>query len=130
MKSFDFTPTRRKARPESVVPLINVIFILLIFFLMSAQITPPQPLDLTPAQSETAQNSDSQERTLWRDSDGTLTFGDAHSDAVWDAIAASSGPLTLQADATTPALDIAELLMRLGAMGLTNVTLVTRSPAK
>ena len=30
----DFTPTRRRDLPESIVPMINVVFLLLIFFLI------------------------------------------------------------------------------------------------
>lgn len=36
-----FDLPQRRSRPESVVPMINIVFLLLIFFLMTAQIAPP-----------------------------------------------------------------------------------------
>ncbi|NHX27772.1 biopolymer transporter ExbD, partial [Escherichia coli] len=38
----------RRDRGENIVPMINVVFLLLIFFLMTAQIGPPAPIDVTP----------------------------------------------------------------------------------
>ena len=45
----EFAPASRPHTPrESVVPMINVVFLLLIFFLMTAQITAPTPVEVTP----------------------------------------------------------------------------------
>ena len=46
-------PPRRKP-PESIVPMINVVFLLLIFFLMTAQIAPPDPFEINPPDSAQA----------------------------------------------------------------------------
>lgn len=130
MNAFDFTQSRREPRSESVVPMINVVFLLLIFFLMSAQIAPPALLELAPAFSDSAEETDPNDRVLWYDSDGSLAYGTARGDAVWSALANASGPLTLQADAATPAQDVARLLTRLRAAGIHSITLVTRPEAK
>lgn len=44
----DFAPPKRRPRAESIVPMINVVFLLLIFFLMTAQIAPPDPFEVAP----------------------------------------------------------------------------------
>ena len=48
----DFAP-RRPARParENIVPMINVVFLLLVFFVMTAQIAPPDPFDIAPPEA-------------------------------------------------------------------------------
>ena len=52
-----FASPPRRSPPESVVPMINVVFLLLIFFLISAQISPPDPFEtrLPVAQSDGVQ---------------------------------------------------------------------------
>ena len=41
----------RRPRGESIIPMINVVFLLLIFFLLTAQIAPSTPFPLTPPDS-------------------------------------------------------------------------------
>ena len=48
-------PGARPRRPrESAVPMINIVFLLLIFFLMTATIAPPAPFAVTPPAAERA----------------------------------------------------------------------------
>jgi periplasmic protein TonB len=44
----DFGSPPRRPRAESVVPMINVVFLLLVFFLMTATIAPPDPFASVP----------------------------------------------------------------------------------
>ena len=44
MRRFRFTPDAARAPTrDSTVPMINIVFLLLIFFLITAQIAPPAP---------------------------------------------------------------------------------------
>ncbi|WP_238364269.1 ExbD/TolR family protein [Mesobacterium pallidum] len=107
---------------ESVVPMINVVFLLLIFFLMSAQIAPPDPFELTLAESAGAP-SDPQPGTVYMSSTGALAFEGLSGDAA--LAAASARPaLALRADTATPAADLARVLARLAALGATEVQLI------
>ena len=45
----NFAPPRnpRMAQDRAIVPMINVVFLLLVFFLMTASLTPPPPREIT-----------------------------------------------------------------------------------
>lgn len=124
MMNFAPTPPRKRMR-ESVVPMINVVFLLLIFFLMTAQIAPPDPVAVDPPLSQLAdQPAPAGERVAWLGADGVL-----HADGVTGALAIarlaeSAGPLTLRADAGLSAARFAGILRELGAAGLNDVTLI------
>lgn len=125
----NFAPPPRKPRSESIVPMINVVFLLLIFFLMTAQITPPEPFATQPP--ETTQGDPAEgPLTLYISETGEMAFQDARGDAALTALAAAAQdtPVHIRADAQTPALTLARLLPRLSALGLTQVHLITVSP--
>jgi len=124
---FDTTP--RRARGESIVPMINVVFLLLIFFLMTAQITPPAPFEVRPPK---AARGAAQEpgMVLYVAADGALAYGAARGDAVFAALVARARdrPLILRVDAALPGADLAALLPRLAAVGQARVTLTVAAP--
>ncbi|MDZ7708795.1 MAG: biopolymer transporter ExbD [Roseovarius sp.] len=125
-----FSAPRRRRPIEPIVPMINVVFLLLIFFLMSAQIAPPAPFDLTlpqGAQGDRAAPAD----TLYIDTEGRLAFNDARGEAVMDALAARATPdtpLQIRADAALEARTLARLLPALAARGIERVEIVTGAP--
>ena len=118
-------PAPRRVR-ENIVPMINVVFLLLIFFLMTAQIAPPDPIALTPPEAD-AGDAPGAERALHVGADGTLAYGDARGDAAIDAVSRrdQDTPLMLRADAQLPADELAALLPRLAQAGVSRVALVT-----
>lgn len=119
-------PPRRRPS-EGIVPMINVVFLLLIFFMMAARITPPQPFDLTPP-SATSDTSPEQSHILHLSRDGVLAFETYRDADVWSALsqAGQTGPLTLRADMDMPAPLLAETLGRLAAIGISDVNLTVR----
>ena len=122
----DFSQPPRRPRTESIVPMINVVFLLLIFFLMTSRLTQPEPIEVTPptAGSETEPESD---ETLYADKTGLLHFGDAQNDAAIDIIAAQSSKnsiIQLRADADILASNLARILRKLSDAGLSRVELV------
>ena len=125
-----FSAPRRRRAPEPIVPMINVVFLLLIFFLMSAQIAPPAPFELTlpqGAEGDRAVPAD----TLYMDAEGQLAFNAARGEAVMDALAARAtpdAPLHIRADAAMEARALARLLPQLAARGIERVEIVTGAP--
>ncbi|NNU82148.1 biopolymer transporter ExbD [Halovulum dunhuangense] len=135
-------PSRRQP-PESVVPMINVVFLLLIFFLMTAQIAPPEPFAVEPPQAEAGDPAGG-DFTIYLAPDGTFAFRDVTGDE--DALAALGSELEayctagecseavprpsviLRADQAVSGASVAALLPRLGAIGFASVQLVTVSP--
>ena len=127
--NFGTTPRSRAAQDRAIVPMINVVFLLLIFFLMTASLTPPPPIDITPPTAQAPQ-SDAQPATLFIAADGTMIFAGATGDAALIALsdARLDGPLPVHADAAFPAADLARLLPRLAAVGITDIRLTTVQP--
>ncbi|MGE4327958.1 MAG: ExbD/TolR family protein [Pseudodonghicola sp.] len=134
-----FADPPRKAPMESIVPMINVVFLLLIFFLMTAEIAPPEPIPVEPPQANSEDQAEAA-LTLYLGPEGSLAFRDAEGDeAALQALELArialcgdggcSGmtlpPLVLRADAKAPAKAIASLLPQLAEIGFADVQLVT-----
>ncbi|MFV0514189.1 MAG: ExbD/TolR family protein [Jhaorihella sp.] len=122
-----FAPPRPRRRPrENIVPMINVVFLLLIFFLMTAQIAPPEPFEIVPPASD-SQDPAEGPTVLYVTADGALAFGAARGEDVFAPLArlAPGSELTIRADAQLPARDLVRLVARLAAAGLTDLSLLT-----
>lgn len=120
-------PTPPRPARENIVPMINVVFLLLIFFLMTAQIAPPDPFEVTPPASD-ADTPAEGPAVLHVAADGALAYGTARDGEVWAALTADrpEGPLLLRADGAVPADRLAGLLSQIRATGVDKVQLVTR----
>ena len=116
----DFRPARPRRRPaEAIVPMINVVFLLLIFFLMTAEIAP----------QAAAQDEAAPEHILFLAADGTPSYGGTTGGAAWQALAGRAGgnaPLLIRADTDLPAATLARVMSRLAGLRITDVTLATR----
>lgn len=142
----------RKPKAEAIVPMINVVFLLLVFFLMTAQIAPPEPFEVSLPTGEQDTPVDGQV-TLYVSGAGLIGYQDLRGDeaiaaalaALQEAAAAgdsapvdpgaetaeatpTSHPLLLRADAEVEAVVIAGLIGELARAGVGNVTLVTAAP--
>lgn len=125
MNAMDFSPaTPPRHTAENIVPMINVVFLLLIFFLMSAQIAPPDPIEVTVPDS-TADAAPMDPNALYVGADGTLAYSGVTGDAALAALSGHDGVLSLRADATLPAAKLTALLPRLAAAGVAGVELIT-----
>lgn len=104
----------RKPRAESIIPMINVVFLLLIFFLLTAQIAPPTPFEIEPPASQSDAPAQ-QEGVLYVSAEGELAFDEARGEAVWPLIAARDTkiPVEIRADAKTPGAAMAGILKKL-----------------
>lgn len=138
-----FIEPPRRHPPESVVPMINVVFLLLIFFLMTAQIAPPEPFPVEPPAARDGAPTEG-EFTLYLGPDGALAFRDAIGQeaalaalgAELEVYCAAGGcsdevpppPVILRADEAVPGAAVAALLPRLGGLGFAAVQLVTVAP--
>ncbi|QDY70200.1 biopolymer transporter ExbD [Qingshengfaniella alkalisoli] len=122
-----FSTPKPRPKAESIVPMINVVFLLLIFFLMTAQIAPPEPFEVTPPTAAAEDPADTGD-ILYVSAEGEFGFRDLKGD---DAIAALSerenanSPLLIRADASVDASVVAGLMPRLAGVGITDATLLT-----
>ncbi|WP_138466240.1 biopolymer transporter ExbD [Poseidonocella sp. HB161398] len=126
-------PKRQPA--ESIIPMINVVFLLLIFFLMTAQIAPPEPFEVTPPTAESDAQAEG-EAVLYVDAAGRLGFGDQQGgDEVLAAVAEqmpaceapceAPEPLLIRVDAGLPAPKLAALMRKLPEAGIRRAEIVT-----
>jgi len=119
-----FAPPPSRRRAESIVPMINVVFLLLIFFVMTAELRPAPPLDLQLPEAG-AERAAVPPGALFAAADGTLAFGAARGAAALAAAVAADGSVVLRADRDLPGAELARLLARLAALGAAEVRLVT-----
>ncbi|MGY6694488.1 MAG: ExbD/TolR family protein [Roseinatronobacter sp.] len=127
----DFAPQPRKPVRESVVPMINVVFLLLIFFLMSAQIAPPDPVEVELPVVELLDDPVAEGvRTVWLGRDGELQVEDASGDMALARLADIPGAVALHADAGLSAAVFAHVLRQMAEAGITDVTLVAIAGAE
>lgn len=115
-------PRTRRPSGDSVVPMINVAFLLLIFFLMTAVLAPPDPLDVTPPVAG-AEDAGPETGTLIIDAEGNMALGDLRGDAVLAAL--PDGPLRIRADARFDGAALARILARVALQGVSRVELIT-----
>jgi len=115
--------TQPKRRPaEAILPMINVVFLLLIFFLMTARIAPRAPFELRPPET-TLETLGEGTDTLFLSADGVLFHGGLEEAEIWVVLADHDGPLTLRADAGLSAVTFAQVLGRLNEIGIERVDL-------
>lgn len=135
----DFSSPPRRAAQDSLLPMINVVFLLLVFFLISARMTPPEPFPVTPPEAE-AQEEAQGLFTLHIAADGLAGYRDGLGEGALVALAAARGArcaavdcaadpprLLLRADAALPGQALARLLPRLAGMGFARVDLLARA---
>lgn len=115
----------RPRRGETIIPMINVVFLLLIFFLLSARLTPPEPFQVIPPQGSAGQPAEDRD-VLFVSASGELAYGAARGAEVWPAIAATprQTALEIRADARAPAALIARLLRQLAEVSPRSAELV------
>lgn len=115
-----------RPRRETILPMINVVFLLLIFFLMTAQIAPAPPFDITPPEAA-SDAADAPLRTLWIGPDGQMIYEDLTGEDVFAVLAAGDGPVLIRADAGLSAAELARLMRRMTALGVSDLRLATLS---
>ncbi len=122
----EFSTPQRRPRGESVVPMINVVFLLLIFFLMTSQIAPPEPLEVDPPVAKKSKDTEAH-LTIFMDKTGSLAFRDFRGDAAVEQALKAAGAaksLQLRADADLDAQKLARVLKTLSGNALQNIELV------
>ncbi|KUF11237.1 ExbD/TolR family protein [Pseudoponticoccus marisrubri] len=116
-------PARRPSITEPVVPMINVALLLLIFFVMTARLAPPDPFSLALPDTEEGRVAP-EGAALYLSRDGALAFGTTRGEEALTA-AVAAGPVRLQADARAEAALLAQVLARLAAAGAQEVALIS-----
>ncbi|MGR3759149.1 ExbD/TolR family protein [Roseobacteraceae bacterium NS-SX3] len=124
----DLTDPTRRPRAESIVPMINVVFLLLIFFLMTSRLAQPEPFEVTPPEAGPDTEAKA-EAVLYIDAKGRMHFDGAEGEAALARLAGAAGEdgtVQLRADARLEAAALARILRQLAASGLSRAELAVR----
>lgn len=122
----DFRLPAKRKREESIVPMINVVFLLLIFFLMTSQIRPPEPFEVTVPNSD-LQSEPSAELLIYVSRDGNVQFETYTNETAWARLGGRidvKTPVTLKVDAALPADQLAQVSNNVARVGATVIELI------
>jgi biopolymer transport protein ExbD len=123
---------RKREMPENTIPLINVVFLLLIFFMLAGRLSQPEPFGVTPPQSASQQQPGEQDTVVYVGADGTLALGREKLplSELPGALAAARGesdqPVRLKADAEAEANRVIRVMETLKKAGITQVVVLTK----
>ncbi|WAJ30793.1 ExbD/TolR family protein [Antarcticirhabdus aurantiaca] len=121
----------RRTHVDALLPLINIVFLLLIFLMMSGTLGTPLPGGLTLARSTAARDPAVVANALIIKTDGSFTYR-GRPVAASDLAAAvrreghgAREPLTVVADGGMPAEAFLAVMRRLSDDGIASISLVT-----
>lgn len=122
---------RRRAKPdrrEPTIALINIVFLMLVFFLVAGSISPPRDDRVTLVRTEQLEGSAPPD-ALVIGPDGTLSHrGAAVADVAryWDAAQTADGVARIVPDRDLPAQTLVQIGRALQAAGAARVVIVTQ----
>ena len=136
MRAPEFEGRRRLKGEINLVPLINVVFLLLIFFMLSSTLATPDRFDVDLPESAQARASESEPIVVLVRPDGgvalnnrTLSIGELEPALSAARAAAPGAGVLLKADARATTADVVSVLRRARAAGIERVALATREAA-
>lgn len=124
-----------RSDPETIVPLIDVVFFLLVFFMLVGRLDATAPFEVTPPTAITGSDMPGGGRTISVSATGALALdGEAHAEAALLALlelqimADPDVFVRINAHAATEVRHVLPVLSQLEAMGARNVSLVVTPP--
>lgn len=134
MKFRSFTNPHR-GQEIGIIPLVNIVFLLLIFFMLVGRITPLDVLPVEPPRSDSGDSLDARETMVLLSADGRIAVGDLEVpeelllSTVTSLLEASANTtLRVKADAAADAdqlVRITEILRRAGVKRILLLTTVS-----
>ena len=120
---------RGEISEDGIIPLINIVFLLLVFFLLAGYIAPPEPADITPPISASAPDDPAEPAVLHIGADGAVQNNGVIVPDLMAAITAIAGadsaaPVIIRADQAAPAKKVLEVASALQMARLNESRLV------
>ena len=120
---FALYPSRVKK--ESIIPMVNVIFLLLIFFLMTSSFINPDPFELDKPYADSSNKVSTEER-LYISKTGKVFISDKVNENAWRYLEQSTPEkLLLIADSSFPAKNLLNISEKLKELGIIELNLLT-----
>lgn len=127
------TAKARSGNDDNVIPLINIVFLMLIFFMLAGQITSTDLLNVMPPTSEIQAPTTPLEFEILMDAEGSIAFNNQAItyDGLRSELEVLNTPdvqisLALKIDADVTAETLKPLLKLLSDSGMQQITLYTR----
>jgi biopolymer transport protein ExbD len=137
MRAPEFEGRRPLKGEINLVPLINVVFLLLIFFMLSSTLATPDRFDVDLPESARAQATESEPIVVMIDAGGgfavnnaPVAIGDLEPALAAARAVAPDAAILLKADARATTADVVNVLRRARAAGIERVALAAREAAK
>ena len=127
-----YPPPRPRNDDDRILPLINVVFLLMIFFMLAGRISALDPFQVEPPHSASAGSNEHQETIILVGADGRLAIdgqvldqeGFADAIAAW-AEANEGGRVRLKADGHAEATKVVEVMETMRKAGVEKLRLMT-----
>jgi len=127
-----FEPRRPKNDEERILPLINVVFLLLIFFMLAGRLAASDLFEITPPRSASEGNPNQQDMLVLIDAEGRLALdGEVVSESdlkqtVADRLDNNGRPsVRVKADGRADANGVVAIMETLREAGVTQLELLT-----
>ena len=120
--------TPRRTR-DSTIALINVVFLMLIFFLIAGTVAPPIDSDLKLVETSDLEGREPPDALVLR-KDGTLSFRGAPTDPGTYMASQGAGPVRIVPDRDASGPRLIEVTGALRRLGAASVILVTERALK
>lgn len=126
-------PRRQPSTDENVLPLINIVFLLLIFFMLAGAVSVTAPFPVDPPETRAAEATGAPRSGLAIAGDGRLAFGGDEIElddiesvvADWREAAADDDVLAVRADSAASSSRLLEVLAALRAADVDEIRLLS-----
>ena len=126
---------KHEEEPDTILPLINVVFLLLIFFIMTGALHAVDYFNVDPPSSSSEFQASLDDTVILVCSDGRVAIDNQEVDdvdlqlSVSDKLAANAGAVfRIKADGRVDAARVVEVLELIEAVGVRRVLLLTLEP--
>ncbi|GJL90018.1 MAG: hypothetical protein DHS20C03_37270 [Minwuia thermotolerans] len=119
---------RPRSDDDRILPLINIVFLLLIFFMVAGHLSATDPFAITPPRSDTETAPDMDTHLILVDRQGKLALDGLPLTEAALIEAFGSSPMDtvrIKADGAVDAVTVIALMERLRAAGLAELQLLT-----
>lgn len=123
---------KKAVQQNSQLPLINIVFLMLIFFLLAGTIAPSYELDVAPPSAQQSPSESRQVSTVYVSKDGEVSFQNGLTDIAGLGAAVAQRPsnspdtLRVAVDQETDGQLLIDVVAQLRGAGINHVYLVTR----
>ena len=115
----------RRVAKESIIPMVNVIFILLIFFLMTSSFIIPDPFEIEKPYADSSNQITTEER-LYLSKTGKIVISNLDNEDAWLYLEKKTPKkLLLVTDGQFPAKDMLDISEKLKELGVIEINLLT-----